>query len=54
MWSPICDLVELERIKSKVIIPINETIVPINETNESDWEIPSFMNKEKQNDRKNS
>ena len=44
------NVVDLERIKSEVIVPINETIVPINETDESDWEIPSFMNKEKPNE----
>ena len=48
MYSPICDVVELERIKSKVIVPINETIEF--QKDEPDWEIPSFMNKEKQNE----
>lgn len=44
----ICDVVEFERIKSKVIVPINETIKF--KKDESDWKIPSFMNKERQND----
>ncbi len=44
----ICDVVELERIKSKVIVPINETVE--SEKDKSDWEIPSFMNKERQDD----
>lgn len=48
MWSPICDVVELERIKSKVIVPISETIEF--KKDESDWKIPSFMNKEKKNE----
>ena len=42
------NVVDLERIKSKIIVPINETIE--SEKDKSDWEIPSFMSKEKQNE----
>ena len=46
---PSCvNVVDLNRIKSEVIVPINETVK--SEKDKSDWEIPSFMNKEKQNE----